>query len=86
MTEGQFWLALFAGFLVANMLVTTFIGDGRYGLGCLAVPVVASVAVTVYVLMFEPDLLFLFIFYGTAAVAGALGAEIGQVIRNRLGK
>lgn len=84
MTDGQFWLALFLGLIAATAVVTALIGEGRHGLGCLAVPVTASVAVTAYIVMFEPDAqapIFLAMFYGAAAVAGWLGALLGQVIR-----
>ena len=86
MTDGQFWLALFVGLLGGTALVTALIGEGRHGLGCLAVPVTASVAVTAYVVVFEPDPqapIFLAMFYSAAAVAGWLGAVFGQAIRRR---
>ncbi len=86
MTDYQFWWALFVGFFAANTLVTALVGEGRHGLGCLAVPVTASVAITAYVVMYEPDPqapIFLFMFYGTAAVAGGLGVVMGQAIRKR---
>lgn len=87
MTDGQFCLALFVGLLAATTLVTALVGEGRNGLGCVAVPVTASVAITAYIVMFEPDPqapIFLGLFYGVAAVAGALGAIIGPAIRKRL--
>ncbi len=86
MTDGQFWLALFVGLLAATTLVTLWVGEGRRGLGCLAVPVTASVAITADVVMFDPDPqapIFLGMFYGAAAVAGWLGAAFGQAIRKR---
>lgn len=86
MTDGQIWLALFVGMLAATTLVTALVGEGRHGLGCLAVPVTASVAITAYVVMLEPDPqapIFLGMFYGAAAVAGWLGAVLGQAIRKR---
>ena len=87
MTDGQFWVALFVCLLATTTLVTVLFGEGRHGLGCLAVPVTASVAITAYVVMFDPDAqapIFLFMFYGAAAVAGALGAMMGQAIRKRV--
>ena len=86
MTDGQVWLALFVGLLVATALVTALVGEGRKAVGCLAVPITASVVITAYVLIFDPDPqapIFLVMFYAAAAIAGAIGAATGQAIRKR---
>ena len=87
MTDGQFWLALFLSFLVINAVVAFLLGEGRYGLGCLPIPIAACVIVTVYILQYEPDPqagVFLGMFYAAAGVAGALGAVTGWAVRKRL--
>lgn len=87
MTDGQFWLTIFVGTLALNAAILARVGEGRHGLGCITLPLTASVAMTLYVLLFEPDPqagIFRLMFYGAVAVAGALGAVIGQAMRKRL--
>lgn len=84
MNNGQFWLVLFIGLVVVSAVVTALVKEGRHGLGCLATPLAASLAVTAYVVLFERDpqaLVFLFMFYGMATVAAGTGALVGYGVR-----
>lgn len=87
MSDGLIWLTIFAGLLVATAVVGALLGEGWKALGCLAVPVTASVLFTAYVIKFDPDPqapIVLFMFYVVAAVAGAIGAVIGLAVRHGL--
>jgi CDP-diglyceride synthetase len=55
-------------------------------MGFIAVPLTVSAAITIYVLVFDPDAqapVFLFMFYFVAGVAGALGSLLGRAIGRR---
>jgi len=80
-SDGQFWLALFVGLLVGSALVSFSLARRAELLGCLPVPLAASVAVTLYAFIFDRDPqapVFLVMFYAVAAIAGAFGLIVGR--------
>ena len=82
----MFWLAIFLGLLAAGVVVSFLLASKREWVGFIAVPLTASLVITIYVLVFDRDAqapVFLFMFYVVAGVAGAIGSLLGRAFGRR---
>lgn len=79
----MFWLATFLSLFAASVAVSFLTVSKPEWIGFIAVPLTASAAITIYVLIFDPDAqapVFPFMFCFLAGVAGALGSLLGRAI------